>query len=286
MPSAIMVLKIKQGGQNRMAGDKNIFKSAKNKAEALRTQLEGKAAEALASSRDAVQIAADAAKKSGETTKQKMAEALSASREVVEAAVQSASEVGESVKDKIGEKIADTRNFKSVESLQTVVNVVNEAGAAIKDTSRTIANSAIPDVLAGALGAGLGGMISFAALYGLGSVVGLSAAGITSGLATAGAIVGGGMTAGIFVLAAPVAGLAVAGVGAVAMIKRKQLRQEKERLLFAAVEKHHAIVIALKDEVDATKERTDYLNGLNILLRQAIKDLKADLALPDETEES
>ena len=175
-------------------------------------------------------------------------------------------------------KMANKTNFKSLDALQSVVNVVNEAGEAVKDKSRTIANSAIPDILTGALGAGIGGAISFAALYGLGTV-GLSAIGISTGLATAGAIVGGGMVAGIFVLAAPVAGLAAAGVGIAGAIKRKQLRQEKERLLKVAVEKHHAIVTALKEDVDVTKERVDYLNGLNVLLQQAIKELRADLGV-------
>lgn len=84
--------------------------------------------------------------------------------------------------------------FQSVDSLQQIVNVVNEAAAAVNDSKRTIKESAIPEVLAGALGAGIGGVGSFAALYGLG-VVGLSAAGITSGLAAAGAVVGGGTVA-------------------------------------------------------------------------------------------
>ena len=172
--------------------------------------------------------------------------------------------------------MANTKNFKSLDALQSVVNVVNEAGEADKDKSRTIANSAIPDVLAGALGAGVGGVASFAALYSLG-VVGLSAAGITSGLAAAGAVVGGGMVAGVFVLAAPAVVLAAGGVGIAAAIKHKPLRQEKERLLKVAVEKHHAIVTALKNEVDVTMERADYLNSLNILLQQAIKDLQSDL---------
>ena len=107
-------------------------------------------------------------------------------------------------------------NFQSVESLQSVVNVVNEAAVAVDDKKRTIRESAIPEVLAGALAAGIGGVGSFAALYGLGSVVGLSAAGITSGLAAAGGIVGGGMAAGVFVLAAPVAVLGGVGVGVAA----------------------------------------------------------------------
>lgn len=163
-------------------------------------------------------------------------------------------------------------NFQSVESLQSVVNVVNEAAAAVNDKKRTIRESAIPEVLAGALGAGIGGVGSFAALYGLGSVVGLSAAGITSGLAAA-----GGMVAGVFVLAAPVAVLGGIGVGVASHLKNKQLRQEKERLYKEALSKHDAIIKALKEETDSDKERMDYLQSLNILLQRAITDLQKDL---------
>lgn len=170
-------------------------------------------------------------------------------------------------------------NFQNVESMQPVVNVVNEAAIALNGKSRTIRESAIPEGLAGALGAGIGGVGSFAALYGLGSVVGLSAAGITSGLAAAGSIIGGGMVAGVFVLAAPVAGLAAAGVGVVSHLKSKQLRQEKERLYKEALKKHDAIIKAMKDESDADRERMDYLQSLNILLQQAIKDLQRDLGI-------
>ena len=169
--------------------------------------------------------------------------------------------------------------FQSVEALQQVVNVVNEAAAAVSDKSRTIRESAIPEVLMGALGAGIGGIGSFAALYGLGSVVGLSAAGITSGLAAAGGLVGGGMVAGVFALAAPVAILAAGGVGLASHLKNKQLRQEKERLYKEALAKHQAIIKALKDEAEADKERLDYLQSLNILLARAIDDLKADLGV-------
>ena len=170
-------------------------------------------------------------------------------------------------------------NFQSVESLQSVVNVVNEAAVAVDDKKRTIRESAIPEVLAGALGAGIGGVGSFAALYGLGSVVGLSAAGITSGLAAAGGIVGGGMAAGVFVLAAPVAVLGGVGVGVAAHMKNKQLRQEKERLYKEALSKHDAIIKALKEEADADKERMNYLQSLNILLQRAITDLQKDLGI-------
>ena len=167
-------------------------------------------------------------------------------------------------------------NFQSVESMQSVVNVVNEAAAALNDKRRTIRESAIPEVLAGALGAGIGGVGSFAALYGLG-VAGLSAAGITSGLATAGTIVGGGMTAGVYVLAAPVALLAATSVGVASHLKNKQLRREKERLYKEALKKHDAIIKAMKADADADKKRLEYLQSLNILLQQAIKDLRHDL---------
>ena len=55
-------------------------------------------------------------------------------------------------------------HFRSVDSMQSVVNVVNEAAAALNDKARTIGGSAIPEILAGALGAGIGGVGSFAAL--------------------------------------------------------------------------------------------------------------------------
>ena len=152
-----------------------------------------------------------------------------------------------------------TMNFQTLESMQPVVNVVNEAAAALNDKTRTIKESTIPEVLAGALGAGAGGAVSFAALYGLG-VVGLSAAGITSGLA-------------------PVAGLAAIGAIIASRRKNEKLRQEKERLYKEALKKHEGIIRAMKSEANADKERMEYLNSLNILLQQAIKDLKKDLEM-------
>ena len=71
---------------------------------------------------------------------------------------------------------------------------------------------------AAAVGSALGAGASFAALY-FGGTVGLSAVGITTGLATAGSIVGGGMLAGVGVLAAPVA---VTGIVAYALVKRRR----------------------------------------------------------------
>ena len=54
--------------------------------------------------------------------------------------------------------------FQSQDALKTVQSVINEANEALNDKTRTIAKSAIPEVLAGALGVGAGGALSFAAL--------------------------------------------------------------------------------------------------------------------------
>ena len=176
----------------------------------------------------------------------------------------------------MNEKVKKDIIFKSLDSLQPVVNVVNEAAEAVNNPKRTINDSPISDVLGGVIGAGIGGAGSFIALYTLG-IGGLSAAGITSALAAAGTIVGGGMVAGVFVLAAPVAILAGVGVAVATEMRNKQLREEKERLYNEVLVRHAAIIKQLKKEAHASKERIEYLTSLNILLQQALKDLEQDL---------
>ncbi len=170
------------------------------------------------------------------------------------------------------------KNFKSLDSLKSVENVINEASEALKDKSRTIAKSAIPEALAGAVGIGAGGVISFAALYYGGTVTGVSAAGITSGLAAAGTLVNGGMLAGVGVLAAPAIVLGGAGYIVARNIKEKKLKQEKERLYNLALQKQQAVINELKNTAAEANERMEYLKRLNILLQQAIKELKEDLS--------
>ena len=169
--------------------------------------------------------------------------------------------------------------FQSQDALKTVQSVIDEADAALQDKSRRIKDSPIGEAIAGAVGVGAGAGIGFAVLYLGGSVVGLSAAGITSGLAAAGSIIGGGMVAGIAVLAAPAVILGGTAMGVTSHIKNKRLRESKELLYKNAIAKQTAVLKALKEERDADKERIEYLNGLNILLQEAIKDLKHDLGI-------
>lgn len=163
-----------------------------------------------------------------------------------------------------------------MESLDNVKKVVTEAGEAIKDSTRNISTSSIPTVLGAAAGAGVGAAASFGALFALGTA-GVSAAGITSGLAAAGAIVGGGMVAGIGVLAAPVAILAVGGYGALAHFKHKKVLAVKQALYREALEKHNKILEELKHREALNSDRIEYLERINILLTAAIKDLKQDI---------
>lgn len=167
--------------------------------------------------------------------------------------------------------------IKSDKDLKAIQNVIAEADKALNDKSRTIDESPLSEVLGGAIGAGVGAAAGFAGLYFGGSVIGLSAAGITSGMATAGAIIGGGMAAGIGVLAAPAVVLGATGVGVVSHKKNKRLIEMKEIVYTEALKKQNAIIVALKKESRVDKKRIDYLNGLNILLQSAIADLKYDL---------
>lgn len=178
----------------------------------------------------------------------------------------------------MGEYITDKNKmkFQSQDALKTVENVINEATVAIDDKSMTVNNSPLGETAAGALGVGAGAGVGFAGLYLGGSVAGLSAAGITSGLAAAGALVGGGMAAGV---AAPAVILGSVGVGVASHLKNKKLREAKNIIYKNALAKQTAIMKALKEESDADKERLDYLNGLNVLLKAAIKDLGYDLGI-------
>lgn len=168
--------------------------------------------------------------------------------------------------------------FQSQEALVPVQNVIDEAGKVLNDPSLRVEDSAISGAITGALGAGAGGALGFAGLY-FGGTVGLSAVGITSGLAAAGGLIGGGMAAGLAVLAAPAVILGVIGAAIGAASEEEKLHEAKELVYKNAIEKQTAILKVLAFETNADKGRIEYLTGLNILLDSAIKDLKHDLGI-------
>lgn len=166
--------------------------------------------------------------------------------------------------------------YKSLDALNIVQDIINEAAEAVKDPKRTIVESAIPEAL-GAAGMGVAGaVVAGGLIYGLGPV-GVSAAGIAGGLKTLG--LGIGMTTGIGVAAAIVAVPAVGGYAFISNTKNKKLYQEKERLYKEALKKHDALINELKESEGDNSKRVDYLVKLNILLQNVIENLQADLGI-------
>ncbi|EIM1706455.1 hypothetical protein ACSZNH_08045 [Aeromonas dhakensis] len=167
--------------------------------------------------------------------------------------------------------------YKNLESLAPVVKVLGEVDKALNDKERIDSDSDdIKEVLAAAGGVGAGAGIGFAGLY-FGGMTGLSAAGITSGLAAAGSLVGGGMAAGVAVLAAPAVLLGVGAYALVSQRNKRKLKEKKEMLLQEAMKKQNAIISELRKSSDDNKARADYLTKLNTLLQSIIIDLEGDL---------
>lgn len=168
--------------------------------------------------------------------------------------------------------------YQSVEALEPIQKVFNEVDEALKDKHRTIKTSGMPEILGALAGGGVGVGVGLTFISVAGSVAGFSAAGITSGLAALGSLVGGGMLAGVFVAGAiPIA----IGTGGYQLIKhrnKKKLEETKQVFLEEALRRHDAINRELKPSAYVSIERTEYLNSLNILLRQIIKDLQSDLS--------
>jgi len=108
----------------------------------------------------------------------------------------------------------DTTETEELEKIR--LKAMDEVKNALQSLENTFPG--ITEGAAALAGSGIGAAASFGALYTLGST-GISATGITSGLAAAGSIVGGGMVAGIGVLAVPVA---VLGIGGYALVKHKK----------------------------------------------------------------
>ena len=86
---------------------------------------------------------------------------------------------------------------------------------------------------------------------------------------------GVGKGTGAFVLAAPVAALIVSGVAEYIDDKQqKQIQAEKERLQREAISKQAALIQALRDDAQLSRERQDYLECLNQQLQKALEDFQ------------
>lgn len=161
------------------------------------------------------------------------------------------------------EKKLDNEKF-----LQSLFGDLDKIDAEVRDGSEGV----------GALvGGGLGAAGSFAALYGLG-IVGLSGPGIMTGLAAAGALLGGGAALGVGVLAAPVAILAVGGYAIMSHRKKKRVRRLQGEVLAKAIGKQNEILRKLERRAEYSAEVVAELEARLQLLHQVVGSLQTKLA--------
>jgi hypothetical protein len=163
--------------------------------------------------------------------------------------------------------------YKNLEALEPLRRLVLEASEGLATASRTIDTSSMKEVLGAAAGAGVGGTLSFVALYYAGTV-GLSAVGITSALGA----IGGTMLGGMVVLALPIVVLGVGGHVLIAKKNRRRLVQAKEALLQEIEARRDQVLRSLEQRLTLSEERARYLESLNVALAAAIRDLQNDLA--------
>lgn len=169
--------------------------------------------------------------------------------------------------------------YTNKESLNPIKNIISKAGE-MTSTKVVISKNdkELKELIVAASGMGVGAATSFAALGALG-ISGYSAVGITTGLATAGGVVGGGMVAGIGVLAAPIAVLGVGGYAIAAKKKKKELLIEKKALLQEALRKQNIIIEKLNNRVKLAEEKAKELEVMNTILTGIINDLEGDIAI-------
>ena len=152
--------------------------------------------------------------------------------------------------------------FKNKEHFERIRKILEETTEALKDKDRTLEESDRPDLLTGVIGVGIvSATAGTAAMIGKTVLVGKAAT----------------VAGGVALVAAPFALLAAGGSGILIYKKTKREREEKERLYQEAIKKHNAIIKAMKEELNATKERSDYLYQLNEQLKSIIADLSNDL---------
>lgn len=170
------------------------------------------------------------------------------------------------------------KNFRNVESLQFVINILNDAYLLLGEKEKEHIKSRISELKAGALGYGTGTMCSLAILSRLG-IKGLSTGGVASGLTVAGETVKGGMLAGMFVMSLPAVICTGAGVCISKYVLSEQLKGEEYCIYTEIWEVLYSFERGLiqKDEVE--EEKNIHIEALILMLRRILADIKDDLGL-------
>lgn len=181
-------------------------------------------------------------------------------------------------------------NYPNLESLKLTEAILQEVEISISDETRDstmvcgdmgiflkkISNMRKMNAAATAASAVAGGAASVGLLSSLG-ITGLSAVGVTSGLAAAGSIVGGGMAAGLGVIAAP----AVALVGGARILQqsksRKNLNIYKTQLLERLKLAKERIAFENEKNCEMSTQHKEHLTALASMVNMAILDIENDI---------
>ncbi len=147
--------------------------------------------------------------------------------------------------------------YETLEDLKRAEEEIKEVDQLIEQESNATIKAAIQEtaVAMGAGGVGIAG--GGVALYFAG-VVGFSAAGITSGLAAIGAIVGGGMLAGAAVLAAAPFVLAGGGYLATRYYRQRKFNKARDELRQHAVARRDFLKKLIADNADQAEKLSEY----------------------------
>lgn len=170
------------------------------------------------------------------------------------------------------------KKFRNVESLQLVINILNDAYLLLGEKEKEQIKKKVSELRAGALGYGAGCVCSLAILSHLG-IKGLSTGGVASGLIVAGETVKGGMLAGMLILSIPVMAGTGAGICVSKYMLSKQLGWEEYCLYIEIREVLYSFERKLIQMDEDYEEKKIHVETLILMLGRASADIKEDLGL-------
>ena len=156
--------------------------------------------------------------------------------------------------------------YETIEDLQRAEEELKDVDRLIEQEGDATIKAAIQET-AVALGAGGAGIVGGGAALYFAGVVGFSAAGITSGLAAIGAIVGGGMLAGAAVLAAAPFVLAGGGYMATRYFRQRKFNAARKQLRDHAVARRDFLRKLVTDNADKADKLAEYRLHLDRLTK-------------------
>lgn len=156
--------------------------------------------------------------------------------------------------------------YETIEDLRHAEEELAELDRLLDKESDERVVAALSEITGGAVGVGVGAGGGMAAVYFAG-VVGFSGAGLTSGLAAIGALIGGGMLAGVgLVVAAPVV-LGGGGLLVARHLRTKKFKEARAKLRQHAVARQALLERLIREKGELGESLDKYRAQLDRLTR-------------------